>query len=95
MHVPGMLGMPRRIYTYEADRGWSVWNMIVTIGVPLPGRRRCCIFVCNIAGRSAKGRMAGDDPWDAWTLEWSTTSPPPALQLRRTPTWTAAVRCGI
>ena len=32
MHIPGMLGMPRRIYTYEADRGWAIWNMIVSSG---------------------------------------------------------------
>ena len=39
MHIPGLLGMPRRIYTYEAGRGWDIWNLIVSIGVVVPDRR--------------------------------------------------------
>ena len=80
MHIPGLLGMPRRIYTYEPGRGWDIWNLIVTIGVVFqaagdPGVRRQSVW------SYFKGKRAGSDPWDAWTLEWSTTSPPPA-QLR-------------
>jgi cytochrome c oxidase subunit 1 len=76
MHIPGLLGMPRRIYTYEPGRGWEVWNLIVTIGT-LVQALAILVFVANLAYSCFKGKLAGHDPWDAWTLEWSTTSPPP------------------
>jgi cytochrome c oxidase subunit 1 len=77
MHIPGLLGMPRRIYTYEPGRGWEIWNMIVTIGVVFQSAA-VLIFVYNLIHSYFRGRVAGDDPWDAWTLEWATSSPPPA-----------------
>ena len=80
MHVPGMLGMPRRIYTYPADRGWEIWNLVVTLGLPLQ-MVGILIFVINIVISLRRGASAGDDPWDAWTLEWATTSPPPAYNF--------------
>ncbi len=80
MHVPGMLGMPRRIYTYPADRGWEIWNLVVTLGLPLQ-IVGILIFVINIVVSLRRGAPAGDDPWDAWTLEWATTSPPPAYNF--------------
>jgi len=80
MHVPGMLGMPRRIYTYPADRGWEIWNLVVTLGLPLQ-MAGILIFVINIVISLRRGAPAGDDPWDAWTLEWATTSPPPAYNF--------------
>jgi cytochrome c oxidase subunit 1 len=80
MHVPGMLGMPRRIYTYPADRGWEIWNLVVTLGLPLQ-MVGILIFVINIVISLRRGAPAGDDPWDAWTLEWATTSPPPAYNF--------------
>jgi cytochrome c oxidase subunit 1 len=80
MHVPGMLGMPRRIYTYPADRGWEIWNLVVTLGLPLQ-IVGILIFVINIVISLRRGAPAGDDPWDAWTLEWATTSPPPAYNF--------------
>jgi cytochrome c oxidase subunit 1 len=76
MHIPGLLGMPRRIYTYEAGRGWEGWNMIVGIGTIFQAAGLLC-FVFNLAWSYFKGKEAGHDSWDAWTLEWSTTSPPP------------------
>lgn len=84
MHVAGMLGMPRRIYTYEPDRGWAIWNQITTIGafIQLPS---FMIFVVNIAWSLRYGKRAGDDPWDAWTLEWTTTSPPPSYNFEAIP----------
>jgi hypothetical protein len=84
MHVPGWLGMPRRIYTYEAGRGWEVWNLIVTIGVvfQIAG---ILAFVVNLIRSYYKGKIAGNDPWDAWTLEWSTSSPPPAYNFASLP----------
>jgi cytochrome c oxidase subunit 1 len=80
MHVPGLLGMPRRIYTYEADRGWAIWNMIVSIGAIFQAVA-VLIFVYNLVRSYFKGREAGPDPWDAWTLEWATPSPPPSYNF--------------
>lgn len=76
MHVPGLLGMPRRVYTYPVDRGWGTLNMIETVGMIFQAAG-LLIFVWNMAHAYFKGKEAGADPWDAWTLEWATTSPPP------------------
>jgi cytochrome c oxidase subunit I len=84
MHIPGMLGMPRRIYTYQAGRGWDVWNLIVTIGVFFQALGTV-IFVTNLLWSYFQGKAAGSDPWDAWTLEWSTLSPPPAYNFASIP----------
>jgi cytochrome c oxidase subunit 1 len=85
MHVPGMLGMPRRIYTYEPGRGWEGWNLVVTIGV-LFQAAGVLVFAGNLVRSYFRGKSAGSDPWDAWTLEWSTISPPPAYNFATTPT---------
>ncbi len=85
MHIPGLLGMPRRIYTYEPGRGWDVWNLIVTVGVFFQALA-IVVFVANLLWSYLKGRTAGSDPWDAWTLEWSTPSPPPAYNFAVIPT---------
>jgi cytochrome c oxidase subunit 1 len=84
-HISGVLGMPRRIYTYEAGRGLELWNALSTSGVPLQ-ILAVLLLVINIAWALRKGAPAGDDPWDAWTLEWSTTSPPPAYNFETVPT---------
>jgi len=84
MHIPGLLGMPRRIYTYEPGRGWEIWNVIVTIGVVLQALG-IVVFVCNLLLSYLRGKPAGNDPWDAWTLEWSTSSPPPAYNFATIP----------
>jgi cytochrome c oxidase subunit 1 len=84
MHIPGLLGMPRRIYTYEPGRGWDTWNFIVTIGVFFQAVA-IAIFVANLLWSYFKGKDAGSDPWDAWTLEWSTSSPPPAYNFASIP----------
>jgi cytochrome c oxidase subunit I len=84
MHVPGLLGMPRRIYTYEPGRGWDTWNVIVTIGVFFQAAG-ILAFVLNMIRSYLRGRPAGSDPWDAWTLEWSTTSPPPEYNYSSIP----------
>jgi cytochrome c oxidase subunit 1 len=76
MHIPGMLGMPRRIYTYEPGRGWDTWNLLVTVGVFFQAAG-IFIFACNLIWSYWKGKTVGNDPWDAWTLEWTTSSPPP------------------
>ena len=85
MHVPGILGMPRRIYTYEPGRGWDIWNLIVTIGV-LFQAAGILVFGVNLVWSFLRGNAAGSDPWDAWTLEWSTTSPPPLYNYAVIPT---------
>ncbi|HXJ96373.1 MAG TPA: cytochrome c oxidase subunit I [Terriglobia bacterium] len=84
MHVPGFLGMPRRIYTYEPGRGWEIWNMIVTVGVVFQVVG-VLIFVYNLVHSYFRGRPAGNDPWDAWTLEWATPSPPPHYNFAAIP----------
>ena len=84
MHIPGLLGMPRRIYTYEPGRGWEIWNLIVTVGAIFQAVA-ILVFVFNLLWSLWKGEPAGDDPWDAWTLEWSTSSPPPDYNFAATP----------
>jgi cytochrome c oxidase subunit I len=88
MHVPGILGMPRRIYTYQADRGWEIWNLVTTLGVPLQ-LIAVLIFAVNVVLSLRRGTLAGDDPWDAWTLEWATTSPPPSYNFDTIPVTTS------
>jgi cytochrome c oxidase subunit I len=89
MHIPGLLGMPRRVYTYEAGRGWDSWNFIVGIGAVIQGIATL-IFVYNLINSYFRGKEAGPDPWDAWTLEWATASPPPDYNFAIEPTATSA-----
>ena len=84
MHIPGFLGMPRRIYTYDAGRGWETFNLISTIGVAFQAAAVLC-FVVNLLWSIRHGKRAGDDPWDAWTLEWATTSPPAEYNFETLP----------
>ena len=84
MHVSGMLGMPRRIYTYDADRGWALWNQVATLGAIIQAPS-FVLFAINVLKSLRDGEPAGDDPWDAWTLEWTTTSPPPAYNFEAIP----------
>jgi cytochrome c oxidase subunit I len=84
MHIPGLLGMPRRIYTYEPGRGWDTWNLIVTVGVFFQAAG-ILVFLGNLIWSYYRGEGAGNDPWDAWTLEWSTNSPPPAYNFASIP----------
>src|ERR1700739_3920034 len=84
MHIPGILGMPRSIYTYEADRGWGTLNLITSIGGFIQGIA-VLIFAYNLIVSYFRGRPAGNDPWDAWTLEWSIPSPPPEYNFATEP----------
>ncbi len=84
MHIPGLLGMPRRIYTYDASRGWEIWNLIVSVGVVFQ-ILGILVWVIDIVWTHFKGAPAGNDPWDAWTLEWHTTSPPPDYNFAEIP----------
>src|SRR5215469_16420480 len=84
MHIPGLLGMPRRIYTYEPGRGWEGFNLIVSIGTIFQAVAVLC-FVFNFVWSYFRGELAKNDPWDAWTLEWSTASPPPSYNFATLP----------
>ena len=84
MHIPGVLGMPRRIYTYEPGRGWDTLNLVITIGALIQGAA-ILVFVANLMVSYFNGKSAGNDPWDAWTLEWSTSSPPPEYNFASIP----------
>src|SRR4029434_11245803 len=83
-HILGILGMPRRIYTYAPGRGWELWNLLSSIGVVFQGLA-VLFFVWNVIRALRRGAPAGDDPWDAWTLEWTTTSPPPEYNFETLP----------
>ena len=76
MHWLGIEGMPRRVWTYPAIGDWPLWNMVETVGAALLGFS-ALVFVWNSVRSLRDGEPAGADPWDAWTLEWTTSSPPP------------------
>ncbi len=75
-HFLGLLGMPRRVFTYPDLPYWGTLNLLSTLGAVLMGVA-VLAFVANIVHSLRRGATAGDNPWDAWTLEWATTSPPP------------------
>ena len=84
MHFAGILGMPRRIFTYQADRGWQLWNVLTGIGAFIQAPS-FLIFTWNLLFSLKRGAASGDDPWDAWTLEWASTSPPPSYNFETIP----------
>jgi len=83
-HFAGMLGMPRRVYTFLPERGLEIWNLASSIGVAFQLAGVAC-FVWNLIRSYRRGAVAGNDPWDAWTLEWATSSPPPAYNFAELP----------
>jgi cytochrome c oxidase subunit 1 len=84
MHILGLLGMPRRIYDYSPDRGWAPYNLTATVGAFLIALS-IIVFIYNFFVSAAKHEQVGDDPWEANTLEWATSSPPPAYNFVRIP----------
>jgi len=75
-HLLGLMGMPRRVYTYHDLPYWGDMNLISTVGSLILGLS-VIVFVWNIIASLRSGIPAGNNPWNAWTLEWATTSPPP------------------
>jgi cytochrome c oxidase subunit I+III len=84
MHITGLLGQPRRTYTYEDGLGWELWNVLATAGSFVLAAGILVVFV-DWFRSSRRGQAAGDDPWSGETLEWSTTSPPPDYNFERIP----------
>ena len=84
-HFLGLIGMPRRIYTYAPDLGWNFWNLISTIGAFIIALS-FVIFIANVIKTMRSGPVAGPDPWDARTSEWTIPSPPPVYNFSRVPT---------
>jgi cytochrome c oxidase subunit 1 len=76
MHFLGLQGMPRRIYTYSAEMGWNLWNMVSTIGAFIIAVA-ISVFILNVVWSLKRGERAGNDPWDGRTIEWAIPSPPP------------------
>jgi cytochrome c oxidase subunit I len=84
MHILGMQGMPRRVYTYQPEMGWENLNLLVTFGA-LVFTVSFGMFLANVLMSRSRGAIAGDNPWDAGTLEWATSSPPPPYNFARIP----------
>ncbi len=85
MHVLGLGGMPRRVYTYAADAGWATGNLVTSLGAVVL-TLGLLLFFANVAWTLRWGPPAGDDPWGASTLEWATASPPPSYNFAYLPT---------
>jgi cytochrome c oxidase subunit I len=88
MHWTGLLGMPRRVYTYGPELGVTELNQLSTIGAIGLGFS-VLLLVLNLFWSIRRGEIAADDPWDGATLEWSIPSPPPAYNFARVPTVTS------
>jgi cytochrome c oxidase subunit I len=85
MHIVGLMGMPRRIYTYSPDMGWGTLNLITTIGSYVLALGLLLTLI-NVLVSLRRGALAAANPWDADSLEWSTPSPPPPFNFVVIPT---------
>jgi cytochrome c oxidase subunit 1 len=88
MHMSGLLGMPRRIYRYDAGQGWDGFNLASSIGAYILGAGML-VFAYNVLKSRRSGAIAGNDPWGGPTLEWMIPSPPPEYNFARIPTVTS------
>jgi cytochrome c oxidase subunit I+III len=84
MHILGLLGMPRRVYTYKPDMGWSDLNLLATAGAFVLASG-VAVYLLNLIVSARRGPAAGPNPWGASGLEWATASPPPAYNFGLTP----------
>jgi cytochrome c oxidase subunit 1/cytochrome c oxidase subunit I+III len=85
MHLTGLRGMPRRIYTYGPDFGWNTLNMITSVGAFVLAIG-ILLFLIDVVVCLRRGARAGNNPWDAPTLEWIVASPPPDYNFVVIPT---------
>jgi cytochrome c oxidase subunit I len=76
MYALGLMGMPRRVYTYAPDVGWGTLNLISSVGGYFLAAS-FLLLIYNLVRSARRGEVAGDNPWHAWTLEWAASSPPP------------------
>jgi cytochrome c oxidase subunit I len=83
-HVLGMMGMPRRVFTYPDLPYWGTMNMLSTVGAFVL-LAAMAVFLWNMGVSLRRGEVASDNPWDAWTLEWATSSPPQVENFSRVP----------
>jgi cytochrome c oxidase subunit 1 len=88
MHFVGLNGMPRRIYTYGANQGWELENLVESLGAYLLAVATL-IFVINFVTSRRRGAIAGNDPWGAPTIEWTLPSPPPDYNYASIPNVTS------
>jgi cytochrome c oxidase subunit I+III len=84
MHILGLMGMPRRIYTYGPEMGWGPLNLLATVGSFIAAGG-ALIFVANAVISLWRGQPAGADPWGGSSLEWAAPSPPPSYNFELTP----------
>ena len=84
MHLLGLDGMPRRVYTYLPEMGWGNLNLLATVGSWVIAAS-VIVFLVNVARSWRRGEIAGPNPWQAPGLEWATTSPPPAWNFHPVP----------
>ena len=85
MHFVGLLGMPRRVYTYAANMGFSEMNMVATLGAMLLAVS-LLVLIANLLKSARGGKPAGNDPWGGASLEWAIPSPPPPYNFGTVPT---------
>src|SRR3954454_10695587 len=84
MHILGLEGMPRRVFTYQPEMGWGGLNFLATLSAVILVAG-FLIFFIDLMRSARNGLPAGDNPWNAATLEWATSSPPPPYNFARIP----------
>jgi cytochrome c oxidase subunit 1/cytochrome c oxidase subunit I+III len=89
MYVVGLLGMPRQVYTYPGNMGWTAYNLAETMGAYLTALGIAVLFA-NLVVSYFRGPPSGPDPWLGPTLEWATSSPPPEYNFPVIPTVSSA-----
>jgi len=89
MHIVGLLGMPRRVYTYQDGMGWGGYNLAESIGSYILAAG-LLIMAVNLLFSLRRGARVGNDPWGGDTLEWATTSPPPDFNFAVVPKITSS-----